>query len=34
MIPSFSMNQYHTYGEVIPAPDYALALVPDAVPTE
>jgi NADPH:quinone reductase-like Zn-dependent oxidoreductase len=24
VIPSFSMNQYHTYGEVILMPDYAV----------
>jgi len=31
VIPSFSMNQYHTYGEVILVPDYAVVKHPDSL---
>ncbi|WP_243042869.1 zinc-dependent alcohol dehydrogenase family protein [Dyella sedimenti] len=31
LIPSFSMNQYHTYGEVILAPDYAVVRQPKSL---
>lgn len=31
LIPSFSMNQYYTYGEVIIAPDYAVVKHPDTL---
>src|SRR5262249_13407265 len=31
VIPSFSMNQYHTYGEVIIVPDYAVVRHPDTL---
>jgi len=31
LIPSFSMNQYFTYGEVIIAPDYAVVKHPDTL---
>lgn len=31
LIPSFSMNEYHTYGEVILAPDYAVVEQPKSL---
>ena len=31
VIPSFSMNQYHTYGEVILVPDYAVVKHPKSL---
>jgi len=31
VIPSFSMNQYHTYGEVILVPDYAIVKHPKSL---
>ena len=31
LIPSFSMNEYHTYGEVILAPDYAVVKQPKSL---
>jgi NADPH:quinone reductase-like Zn-dependent oxidoreductase len=31
LIPSFSMNEYHTYGEVIIAPDYAVIQHPKSL---
>src|SRR5471030_849166 len=31
LIPSFSMNQYHTYGEVIIAPDHAVVKHPESL---
>jgi NADPH:quinone reductase-like Zn-dependent oxidoreductase len=31
VIPSFSMNEYHTYGEVILAPDYAVVKHPKSL---
>ena len=34
LIPSFSMNQYHTYGEVILAPDYAVVRHPKSLTAE
>ena len=34
LIPSFSMNDYHTYGEVILAPDYALVMHPKSMTFE
>jgi NADPH:quinone reductase-like Zn-dependent oxidoreductase len=34
VIPSFSMNQYHTYGEVILVPDYAVVAHPASLTPE
>jgi NADPH:quinone reductase-like Zn-dependent oxidoreductase len=34
LIPSFSMNEYHTYGEVILAPDYAVVPHPKSLTPE
>ena len=31
VIPSFSMNQYHTYGEAILVPDYAVVKHPKSL---
>jgi NADPH:quinone reductase-like Zn-dependent oxidoreductase len=31
VIPSFSMNQYHTYGEIILVPDYAVVKHPKSL---
>ena len=31
VIPSFSMNQYHTYGEIILVPDYAVVKHPESL---